>query len=240
MTTSASILVVEDDEDIRQLIAEYLGTQGYAVRTAATGAQARECLLAERPQLVILDIGLPDDDGLVIARHVREQLDIAIIIVSGANEPIDRIVGLEVGSDDYLSKPFDIRELRARVKNVLRRYRAPATPTAAAAPDPRRIELGRGTFDLDARMLVDGQGEEIPLTASEYDMLKVLVERPRRPLSRDQIMTLMRNREWDPFDRSIDICVARLRRKIERDPEHPEILKTVRGVGYMFVPPRRL
>jgi two-component system phosphate regulon response regulator OmpR len=174
MTTSASILVVEDDEDIRQLIAEYLGAQGYAVQTAATGAQARECLLAERPQLVILDIGLPDDDGLAIARHVREQLDIAIIIVSGSNEPIDRIVGLEVGSDDYLSKPFDIRELRARVKNVLRRYRAAVTPSVATTPDPRRIELGRGMFDLDARMLIDAQGEEIPLTASEYDMLNMI------------------------------------------------------------------
>ncbi len=238
MRGAVSILVVEDDPDIRELVADYLAGQGYAVRAAENGAEARAALQDALPDLVVLDLGLPDEDGLGIARHLREQHDLAIIMISGANEPIDRIVGLEVGSDDYLTKPFDMRELRARIKNVLRRYqiaRAERPATAAGA----RIRVGRAEFDVETRQLFDSGGEEVPLTLSEYELLKVFVDRPRRPLSRDQIMSLTRNRDCEPFDRSIDICVARLRRKIEADPARPEHIKTVRGVGYMFIPPLR-
>jgi DNA-binding response OmpR family regulator len=238
MRGAVSILVVEDDPDIRELVADYLAGQGYAVRAAENGAEARAALQDALPDLVVLDLGLPDEDGLGIARHLREQHDLAIIMISGANEPIDRIVGLEVGSDDYLTKPFDMRELRARIKNVLRRYqiaRAERPATAASA----RIRVGRAEFDVETRQLFDSGGEEVPLTLSEYELLKVFVDRPRRPLSRDQIMSLTRNRDCEPFDRSIDICVARLRRKIEADPARPEHIKTVRGVGYMFIPPPR-
>jgi len=238
MSGAVSILVVEDDPDIRELVADYLAGQGYAVRAAANGAEARAALQDALPDLVVLDLGLPDEDGLGIARHLREQHDLAIIMISGANEPIDRIVGLEVGSDDYLTKPFDMRELRARIKNVLRRYqiaRAERPATVASA----RIRVGRAEFDVETRQLFDSGGEEVPLTLSEYELLKVFVDRPRRPLSRDQIMSLTRNRDCEPFDRSIDICVARLRRKIEADPARPEHIKTVRGVGYMFIPPPR-
>jgi DNA-binding response OmpR family regulator len=168
---------------------------------------------------------------------VREQLDIGIIIVSGANEPIDRILGLEMGSDDYLTKPFDIRELKARVKNVLRRYRETETTSPQVSRDAA-VRVGMATFDVECRTLLDDHGQEIPLTSTEFDLLKVLVERPRRALTRDQIMTLLRNRDCDPFDRSIDICIARIRRKVERDVEHPEAIKTVRGIGYMYLPPR--
>jgi len=238
MSNAVSILVVEDDPDIRELVADYLADQGYAVRAAENGAQARAALLTGLPDLVVLDLGLPDDDGLSIARHLREQHDLAIIMISGANEAIDRIVGLEVGSDDYLTKPFDMRELRARIKNVLRRYQFARSdkPTATAS---QRIRVGRADFDVETRQLFDVDGEEVPLTLSEYELLKVFVDRPRRPLSRDQIMSLTRNRDCEPFDRSIDICVARLRRKIEPDPARPEHIKTVRGVGYMFIPPQR-
>lgn len=236
MSAAGTILVVEDDVEIRELVADYLAGQGYAVRAVATGAEARAALRGTLPDLVVLDLGLPDDDGLAIARHLREQHDLAIVMISGACDPIDRIVGLEVGSDDYLPKPFDMRELRARVRNVMRRYQARTATTPAPRP-AARIRVGHAEFDPETRQLFDLSGGEVPLTLSEYELLKVLVERPRRPLSRDQIMSLTRNRECEPFDRSIDICVARLRRKIEADPARPEHLKTVRGVGYMFIPP---
>lgn len=235
MSDNESILVVEDDPDIRSLIADYFAGQGYQVTAAKNGQEARAAIANQPPRLVILDIGLPGEDGLSIARFVREQLDIAIIIVSGANDPIDRIIGLEIGSDDYLSKPFDIRELRVRVKNVLRRYRG---SNAAAAPQKpgRQIAVGIALFDPESRILLDRTGQEIPITSTEYELLKVLTERPRRVMTRDQIMTLTRNRDCDPYDRSIDICVARVRKKIERNPERPVVIRTVRGIGYMFVP----
>jgi len=238
-----SILLVEDDPDVTDLVETYLSGQGYAVRSAENGAQARAALDECLPDLVLLDVGLPDADGLDIARRLRAQHDIAIIVISGANDPVDRIVGLEVGSDDYIAKPFDMRELRARIKTVLRRYRPSEVAPRAALTGPApgaaaRIRVGRAEFDPETRQLFDVEGTELPLTLSEYELLTVFVNRPRRPLTRDQIMTLTRNRDCEPFDRSIDICVARLRRKLEVDPAHPECIKTVRGVGYMFIPTR--
>lgn len=235
-----TVLVVDDDATVRELLEDYLGNQ-YKVLTAANGAEARTVLAESAPHVVLLDIGLPGEDGLSLARFVREQYDIAIIIVSGAGDTVDRIVGLEVGADDYIGKPFDLRELRARLKSVLRRYQreaAPGAPPAADALDGRRVQIGMAALDLGSRQLFDRTGDEIPLTSTEFELLRVFAERPNRPLSRDQLMTLTRNRDWDPFDRSIDIRIARLRRKIEEDPEHPKAIKTMRGVGYMFVPPR--
>lgn len=237
MNQRAFILVVDDDADIRDLISEYLNTQGYDVHCAGDGEEARAALLTRKPDLVVLDVGLPGEDGLSLARHLREQHDIGIIMVSGANETLDRIVGLEVGSDDYLAKPFDLRELRARIKSVLRRYRQPVVEAAAAEP-AQTIQVGAVALDTEARQLLDADGREIPLTTSEFDLLKILLERPRRVLTRDQIMNLTHNRDWDPFDRSIDILVTRLRRKVELDPRNPQIIKTVRGIGYMYLPLR--
>ncbi len=235
-----TILVVDDDPTVCELLEDYLSGSQYRVVTAHNGAQAREILAESAPHVVLLDIGLPGEDGLSLARFIREQYDIGIVIVSGAGETVDRIVGLEVGADDYIGKPFDLRELRARIKSVLRRYqREPAsTPPAADPPRDQRIAMGQAALDINSRQLFGKDGTEIPLTSTEFDLLRVFAERPNRPLSRDQLMTLTRNRDWDPFDRSIDIRIARLRRKIEEDPESPKAIKTMRGIGYMFVPPR--
>lgn len=238
MSSELSVLVVDDDEDIRDLLGDYLGEHGYEVVLAESGEAMRTVLAERTPDVVLLDVGLPGEDGLSLARFVREQFDIAIIIVPGAGETLDRIVGLEVGADDYLSKPFDLRELRARLKSVVRRYqREPAAESpAASSPDDARIPFGIGMLDIQRCQLFDRNGGEIPVTALEFELLKVFATRPNRPLSRDQLMSLTRNRDWDPYDRSIDIRIARLRKKIEADPDKPATIKTMRGIGYMFVP----
>lgn len=240
MGEGISVLVVDDDEDIRDLLDDYLGESGYQVLLAGNGPQMRALLAEQVPHVVLLDVALPGEDGLSLARHVREQFDIGIIMVSGAGETVDRIVGLEVGADDYVSKPFDLRELRARLKSVLRRYqRAPeALPSdnAAVSPASRRVAFGEACLDLDSCQLLAPDGTEIGLTAAEFELLKVFAERPNRPLSRDQLMSLTQNRDWDPYDRSIDIRIARLRRKVEPDPENPRLIRTKRGLGYMYVP----
>lgn len=242
MTEGVCVLVVDDDPDVRDLLTDYLGEHGYDVRVADSSEAMRTCLAEQVPDVVLLDVGLPGEDGLSLARFLREKHDIGVIMVSGAGQTVDRIVGLEVGADDYLAKPFDPRELLARLKSVLRRYRRPADAppgeNAPNTPSNRRITLGQCLLDLDSRQLFDGEGQEVPITAMEYDLLQAFVERPNRPLSRDQILNLTQNRDWSPYDRSIDIRIARLRRKIEADPDKPQIIKTVRGVGYIFIPSR--
>ena len=236
------VLVVDDDPDVRGFLQDYLSEHDYQVLVAES-AQAVRALMAERvPDVVLLDVGLPGEDGLSLARYLREHFNMGIIMVSGAGETMDRIIGLEIGADDYVAKPFEPRELLARIKGVLRRYRRPAdeprdppAPAPEAGASSRRVRVGRCMLDLDSHQLFDVEEHEITLTRMEFDLLKVFVERPNRPLSRDQILNLTQNRDWDPFDRSLDIRIARLRRKLEADPEKPEILKTVRGVGYMFV-----
>lgn len=232
-----TVMVVDDDQDIRDLLEDYLTEHGYRVIAVDGGVAMRKALEEVIPDVVLLDVGLPGEDGLSLARFIREQFDIAIIIVSGAGETVDRIIGLEVGADDYLSKPFDLRELRARLKSVVRRYLRETPPAAAPADTvPERVPFGRGRLDLMSCQLFDEDGTEIAVTALEFELLKVFAERPNRPLSRDQLMTLTRNRDWDPYDRSIDIRIARLRKKVEPDPDKPRTIKTMRGIGYMFVP----
>ena len=232
-----AVLVVDDDPSIREMLAEYLSGRDCTVFAAADCGQAREFVATRPCGVVLLDIGLPGEDGLSFARYLRERHDIGIIILSGAGDTIDRIIGLEIGADDYLAKPFDLRELHARLKSVARRYLRPAAaalvPQQAAAPT-RQLSVGDCRLDLDRQQLFSARGEEIAVTAMEFDLLRVFAERPNRPLSRDTLLDLTQNREWDPFDRSIDIRIARLRRKIEADPEKPRIIRTVRGVGYMF------
>jgi two-component system phosphate regulon response regulator OmpR len=224
------VLVVDDDPAIRQMLAEYLGEHGYEVAQAASGKEMRVALERALPAAVLLDIGLPGEDGLTLARFVRERYDVAIIMVTGAGDVVDRVAGLEVGADDYIAKPFDPRELRARLKSVLRRLENHEKPKQS------RVSVGRCLLDMKSRQLTDAKGNEIPLTAMEFDLLKAFVERPNQVLSRDQLLTMTRNREWEPFDRSIDIRVTRLRRKVEADPDRPRAIRTVRGAGYMFVP----
>ena len=228
------VLIVEDDPEVREMMGEYLGTHGYRVTLCANGEAMRKAVAESVPHVVLLDLNLPGEDGLSLARWLRGNHEVAIIMVTAAAEVVDRVVGLEVGADDYLAKPFDPRELRARLKSVLRRTGAAAKP-AQAAPG-RRLKVGTCTLDLDTHQLLDAKGGELPLTSMEFDLLRVFAERPNQVLSRDQLLTHTRNREWEPFDRSIDIRIARLRKKIELDPEKPRAIKTIRGAGYLFIP----
>jgi two-component system, OmpR family, response regulator len=228
------ILIVDDDRDIRESMGEYLQGYGYEVALAEGGDAMRRAFAAGAPDVVLLDLNMPGEDGLSLARWVRAEHDVAIIMVTAAGEVVDRVVGLEVGADDYLAKPFDPRELRARLKSVLRRSRGGGKQ--AAKPAGKRIKVGRCTLDLQTHQLFAADGEELPLTGMEFDLLRVFAERPNQVLSRDQLLTHTRNREWEPFDRSIDIRIARLRKKIEANPEKPKTLKTVRGAGYIFIP----
>ncbi|MDB5866020.1 MAG: DNA-binding response regulator [Betaproteobacteria bacterium] len=217
------------------MVAEYLGDKGYEVHQAEGGSDMRAAVERELPDVVLLDIRLPGEDGLTLARYLRERYDVGIIMVTGSGDVVDRVVGLEVGADDYVTKPFDPRELLARVKSVMRRLQSrPAAAAANAAP--ARVPVGRCFLDVAAHRLLDVSGQEVPITSMEYELLKVFTEHPRKVLTRDQILTMTRNREWEPFDRSIDIRIARLRRKVEPNPEEPQAIRTVRGAGYMFVP----
>jgi len=234
MSKSSRVLIVEDDRQVRETVADYLASHGYEVTQAADGAAMRKALGAAVPDLVLLDVRLPGEDGLALARWLRERHDVAIIMVTAAGEVIDRVVGLEVGADDYIGKPFDLRELLARMKSVLRR--SDKSKAKGATPASRRIPFGNCHLDLDRHQLIGAGGEDIALTAMEFDLLRAFAEHPNRVLSRDQLLTLTRNREWEPFDRSIDIRIARLRRKIEDDPDNPKTIKTIRGSGYIFIP----
>jgi two-component system phosphate regulon response regulator OmpR len=240
MASNGSVLIVEDDRDVREMVAEYLGGQGYEVHQAESGGDMREEIERNLPDVVLLDVKLPGEDGLTLARYLRERYDVGIIMVTAADGVVDRVVGLEMGADDYVTKPFDPRELLARLKSVMRRLHArPAAQGSSAPGSAGTVALGRCFLDVAAHRLLDAAGAEVPITSMEFDLLKVFSEHPNKVLTRDQILTLTRNREWEPFDRSIDIRIARLRRKIEVNPEEPQALRTVRGAGYMFVPPAK-
>jgi two-component system phosphate regulon response regulator OmpR len=240
MSSNGRILIVDDDLSVRNMLSEYLGAHGYEVVQADHGTAMREAVEKSLPDVVLLDINLPGEDGLNLARFLRERYDVGIIMVTGAADVIDRVAGLEVGADDYVVKPFDPRELRARVKSLLRRMQARAAGAAPEQPSNSgsapRVQVGTCALDLVSHQLFASDGDEVPLTGMEFDLLRAFTERPNQVLSRDQLLTLTRNREWEPFDRSIDIRIARVRRKIEADPEHPQAIRTVRGAGYMFVP----
>lgn len=227
-----TIYVTDDDPGIRELLAEYLNTQGYDVHTAES-AVALDALLAHKlPDLVVLDWMMPGEDGLSVARRLRAQPGFPpIIMLSAKGEDIDRIIGLEVGADDYLPKPFNPRELLARVRAVLRRQQ----PAITEAPSKRVVNFGPFTVNLDSRNL-SRDGSEISLTGGEYELLEIFVTHANRALSRDWLMDQLRGFERDPFDRSIDVRVNRLRKKIEDDAANPAYIRTQRGQGYLFVP----
>ena len=235
MDHRAHIVVVEDEATQRQLLVDYLAKQNFRVSGADGGTALRKLLERELPALVLLDIGLPGEDGFVLARWLRERSGrIGIIMVTAAVDTVDRVVGLETGADDYIAKPFEPRELLARVKSVLRRA---ATPVPSHSGP--RVRMGRRVLDLEKRVLIDpASGDEETLAASELDLLKVFAENPNRPLNRDWLLEVTAHREMEAFDRAIDLRITRLRRKIEVDPSHPDAIRTVRGVGYMFVPPK--
>ena len=238
MAAAHHIIVVDDEPEICEMLADYLGHAGFRVSTAEDGATLRRLLEDQAADLVILDINMPGEDGLSLARYLRANTKIGIVMLTAAGEVVDRIVGLEMGADDYLPKPVDMRELLARVRAVLRRMEAELR-TSRPRPNRRareKIGFGACQLDLDAHRLYDAAGEEVPITSMEFDLLKAFAEHPNRVLSRDQLLDLAHNRDWEPFDRSIDIRIARLRRKVEADPSKPQVIKTVRGAGYIFVP----
>lgn len=229
----AHIAVVDDEPDLREAVGEYLLDHGYAVSGVASGQALRSLMSDRAVDLVILDINMPDEDGLSIARHLRSLGPVGIIMLTANRDTVDRVAGLEVGADDYLPKPFELRELLARVRSVLRRV---VTPDAPAATMGAEVRFGRCLLNLDTRRLFDLAGKEIPITPMEFDLLRTFAEHPGRILSRDQLLDLAHSMAMTPFDRSIDMRIGRLRRKIEVDPKRPASLKTVRGAGYRFVP----
>jgi len=232
MSTPSRLLVVDDDAELRELIDQYLSGQGFEVETVEDGTAMDERLVAEQFDLIILDLMLPGEDGLSIAKRLKAAADIPIIILSAQGDDVDRIVGLEVGADDYLPKPFNPRELLARIRAVLRRTSGQPRPSGV---DDERFRFGNYTLDVPAHRLTRGD-EVIALTSGEFDLLLVLVRHPNRVLDRDRILDLLTGAERAPFDRSIDVRVTRLRSKIEVDPSNPKYIKTVWGKGYMFCP----
>jgi len=225
------ILVVDDDPKVRLLLRRCFEGEGFRVSEASNGGEVERVMSSDSPDLVTLDISLPDTDGLAVTREIRGKSKVPIIMVTGKGETIDRVVGLEIGADDYISKPFHLREVLARVRAVLRRSELRLGEPAA---QEGRYGFDGWVLDVCKRELTSPDGTMCTLTSAEFGLLEVFVQHPNRVLSRDQIMDLMKGQSWTPLDRSIDNLVARLRRKIELDPEEPSLVKTVRGLGYLF------
>lgn len=236
MDKDHSILIVDDDPRICRLLRRYLEVEGYRVDTAASG-QAMRRLLAERPvDLVLLDVRLPDEDGFTLVRELRGLSDVAVIMVTGKTDPFDKVLGLELGADDYVTKPFDHRELLARVRSVLRRSRE--QPKPGPSGQGRSIACFAGwQLDLPAQELTSVDGERVTLTTREFQLLAALVEHAQRVMTRDSILELLAGRDWTPIDRSIDVLIGKLRKKLSDDAHNPELIKTVRGVGYKLASP---
>ncbi|KZL05580.1 response regulator [Pseudovibrio sp. Ad26] len=231
MTNKAHILVVDDDLTSRVALSGYFETEGYRVSEAEDGAQMRSVFAGGDVDLIMLDIRLPDDDGLTLLKDVRKKSDVGIIMVTGRTDDVDRIVALEMEADDYVIKPFNPRELLARSKNLLRRVRAGRVP---AAVDERVLSFSGWVLDLDKRGLQSPKGEDVRLTRGEFELLSALVENKGRVLTRDNLLDHLNHREWDPSDRTVDVLIGRLRRKIELNPKDPSLIMTVHGVGYVF------
>lgn len=238
MTAPVHLAVLDDEVEITVLLAGYLGGHGFRVSQLHSGRALMDLMARDPPALVLLDLGLPGEDGFAIARQLREHWQCGLVIVSGRGDAIDKVVGLEVGADDYVTKPFNLRELLARIKAVLRRLGPAPTVTIAPASEPKtRLQFASWELNTAARRLRDPQGEDVPLTTGEFDLLSVFVRNPGRVLSRDFLLDQTRGRDAGPFDRTVDVLVGRLRKKIEADPEDPQIIKSVRGAGYILVAP---
>ncbi|KAF1718786.1 two-component system response regulator OmpR [Pseudoxanthomonas wuyuanensis] len=233
---AARILLVDDDARLRELLVRYLQSQGFQVKGAADGVQMRQAMDRGHYDLIVLDLMMPGEDGLDICRRLRGQGDATpIVMLTAKGDEIDRIVGLEIGADDYLPKPVNPRELLARIRSVLRRMHP-----VPGAPQPEGGEIAFGAFRLDlGRRELSRDGQPVRLTSGEFAVLAVLLRHPRQPLSRDRLMSLARGREHEAFERSMDVTIARLRRLLEDDPRQPRLIQTVWGVGYVYVPPER-
>ncbi|SLN25798.1 response regulator [Oceanibacterium hippocampi] len=227
------VLIVEDDADLRLMVATFLSSEDMAVVEAASARDMWRRLDEDDIDFMLLDVNLPDADGIELLGTLRGRSEVPVIMITAYDTPMDRIRGLEIGADDYIGKPFELRELLARMRSVLRRY--------APAPTPKEsggiLGFGQWTLDLTRRRLADAADREITLTSGEFDLLRCLAQSANIPLSRDQLMDLTRSRDWTPYDRSIDVLIGRLRKKIETNPNTPELIKTVRGIGYVLAAP---
>lgn len=235
MAHRTEILIVDDEPDIRETISTYFTDQGFQVHEAADGAAMRAAMGEHNIALVLLDLRIPGDDGFALCRYLREHHSAGVVMLTGSSDTHDKIIGLEIGADDYVSKPFDLRELLARVKSVLRRVQADQDAGAEQA-QVETIQIGEARLTPQSQSLRTANGETVTLTGHEFKLLMSFIENPNRVLSRDQLMNLTENREWDPFDRSIDVRITRLRKKIEARPAEPRFIRTVRGSGYLFSP----
>lgn len=232
MEAPSQILIVDDDREISSLLAEYLEKNGYRALTAGDGKAMWKALDEARVDLIVLDLNLPGEDGLTLCRTLRTRSSLPVIMLTARGEPLDRILGLEMGADDYLPKPFEPRELFARIRSVLRRTQA--LPPSMQAAEPRQVSFAGWTMDFTARHLISPQGVVVVLSGAEFRILKVLVDHANRVLSRDQLLNLTQGRDADPFDRSIDLQISRLRQKLGEDARSPQIIKTVRNEGYVL------
>jgi two-component system OmpR family response regulator len=243
------IVVVDDEEKAREMVGDYLRMHGFGVTLCDGGKSLRAAIAGQLPDLIVLDLNMPEEDGLSIIRDLKQRFAVPVIMLTATASPIDRVVGLELGADDYLAKPVELRELLARIRSVLRRSPPPTgaaaaapsrAPTAAVHADQQRpVRFGTKWLDLDARVLRDDDGNEHPLTASEFMLLKAFADNPKRVLTRERLLDLANARDPEAFDRAVDVRITRIRRKIEPDPARPTIIRTMRGSGYLFSPDGR-
>ena len=241
MTQSQHIIIVDDEAPAREMVGDYLKMHGFAVTLCDGGKSLRSAIAAgSEPDLVVLDLNMPEEDGLSIIRDLKSRTNVPVIMLTATASPIDRVVGLELGADDYIAKPCELRELMARIRSVLRRSgpakAAPAAGEAASAKAENLVRFGTKWLDLEAQALRDDEGNEHPLTASEFGLLKVFAANPKRVLSRERLLELANARDSEAFDRAVDLRIMRIRRKIEPDPTKPAVIRTIRGGGYLFSP----
>ncbi|WP_440635718.1 response regulator [Bradyrhizobium sp. PUT101] len=240
MTQSQHIMIVDDEAPAREMVGDYLKMHGFTVTLCDGGKSLRAAIQGSMPDLVVLDLNMPEEDGLSIIRDLKSRINVPVIMLTATASPIDRVVGLELGADDYVAKPCELRELMARIRSVLRR----SVPAKAAAPDAsaaksdkdQLVRFGTKWLDLEAQALRDDEGNEHPLTASEFGLLKVFAANPKRVLSRERLLELANARDAEAFDRAVDLRIMRIRRKIEPDPAKPAVIRTIRGGGYLFSP----
>jgi two-component system OmpR family response regulator len=240
MSQSPHIVIVDDEAPAREMVGDYLKMHGFAVTLCDGGRSLRGAIETSVPDLVVLDLNMPEEDGLSIIRDLKSRINVPVIMLTATASPIDRVVGLELGADDYIAKPCELRELMARIRSVLRRSapaRTPAPEAASAkAAKDQLVRFGTKWLDLEAQALRDEEGNEHPLTASEFSLLKVFAANPKRVLSRERLLELANARDAEAFDRAVDLRIMRIRRKIEIDPTKPAVIRTIRGGGYLFSP----
>ena len=239
MTQSQHIFIVDDEAPAREMVGDYLKMHGFAVTLCDGGKSLRAAIETNVPDLVVLDLNMPEEDGLSIIRDLKSRTNVPVIMLTATASPIDRVVGLELGADDYIAKPCELRELMARIRSVLRRsapVKAVAETAGAKPAKDQLVRFGTKWLDLEAQALRDDEGNEHPLTASEFGLLKVFAANPKRVLSRERLLELANARDSEAFDRAVDLRIMRIRRKIEPDPAKPAVIRTIRGGGYLFSP----